>query len=72
MQQVQPDYSDFLVHLIFVAVPNVRPRYGYDEEEDSRIYKIVNNYDTYPSNIDYLKAISLKPKSLMPKSRTNQ
>jgi len=52
--------------LTAAAVPNVRPRYGYDLEEDDIIYTIVSNYDTYPSTIDYLTALSLKPRALVP------
>ena len=58
--------SDRDAALTAAAVANVRPRYGFDIEEDGRLYKIVDNYDTYPSNIDYLTAISLKPKALVP------
>ena len=67
------EFSNLFITLsdlyIISAVPNVRPRYGYDLMEDDRIFKIVSNYDTYPSNIDYLRALSLKPKSLMPQTK---
>ena len=48
--------------VFFSAVPNVRARYGANKEEDQRIYTIVSKYDDYPNNIDYLKALALKPK----------
>ena len=47
----------------------MRPRYGFDIAEDDRISTIVNSYDSYPSIIDYLKALSLKPKALVANRR---
>jgi len=54
--------------LTAAAIPNVRRRGEFEREEDDRIFKIVDQYDTYPSIIDYLKALSLKPKPFMPRS----
>ena len=39
---------------------------GMAMKEDDRIYTIVNNFDAYPSIVDYLKALALKPKALVP------
>ena len=53
--------------LTAAAVPNVRRVGDFEMQENRRIFKIVEQYDAYPSIIDYLKALSLKPKSLMTK-----